>query len=228
MCGRYALAANDREILNQFGINKADETCSLPRYNIAPSQKVPVIYICNGTKVLATFNWGLIPSWVKDLSKMRPMINARSESLTKKPSFKNSLVSRRCIIPTTGFYEWNKNSKTPMYIHLKNRKVFGMAGLWDIWTNSDGEVIHTCTIITVPANNKLSAIHDRMPAILEPDMESMWLDHNIADTNKLLELLQTYKESEMEFYPVSRRVNSPSLDSQECIIQEAGQLSLFK
>lgn len=227
MCGRYALAANDQEILNLFGISKADEAATLPRYNIAPSQKIPVIYISNGQKTLATFNWGLIPSWVKDLSKMRPMINARSESLTEKPSFKNSLVSKRCLIPTTGFYEWTKNNKTPMYIHLKNRKMFSMAGLWDTWTNSDGEVIHTCTIITVPANNKLSSIHDRMPAILDKETESIWLDPNIKDPNKLLEMLKTYPEDETDAYPVSRAVNSPSIDTQECLVQEAGQLSLF-
>ncbi len=183
-----------------------------PRYNIAPTQAVIVVGD-DGKRYLKAMRWGLIPSWAKDPSIGNRMINARVETLAEKPAFRAGLKKRRCIIPADGFYEWQKlgKIKQPMRIVLKTREAFGFAGLWEHWRSPDGEEILSCTIITTEANELLKAVHERMPVILTRDAEAAWLDPKTQDVEKLLPLLKQYPAEEMEFYPVSRDVNSPGL-----------------
>jgi len=142
------------------------------------------------------------------------MINARAETLAEKPAFRAALKKRRCIIPADGFYEWQKLGKVrqPVRIVLKNREPFGFAGLWERWKPPEGEEVLSCTIITTEANELLKVVHDRMLVILTPDAEAEWLNLETQDAEKLLPLLKQYPPGEMEFYPVSREVNSPAVD----------------
>jgi putative SOS response-associated peptidase YedK len=158
--------------------------------------------------------WGLIPSWAKDPGIGNRMINARVETLAEKPAFRAALKKRRCIIPADGFYEWQKLGKVkqPVRIVLKSREPFGFAGLWEHWRSPKGEEVLSCTIITTEANELLKAVHERMPVILTRDAEAAWLDPKTQEPEKLLPLLKQYPLEEMEFYPVSREVNSPAVD----------------
>jgi len=226
MCGRYTLTkAEERELEERFGITEFSETRLVPRFNIAPSQDVPVIIQQDGHNVLTSFKWGLIPSWAKDLKKTRPTINARIETIAEKPFFKSAIKNRRCLIPADGFFEWRvdpqSGQKIPTYIHLADRALFTFAGLWDQWTSPDGEVIRTCSIITIPANTFMQPIHNRMPAILHPAHEAKWLSSAETDVSKLLSLLHSPGENSLASYSVSRLVNSPKVDAAECIFEVA-------
>jgi len=186
-----------------------------PRYNIAPTQPVAVIPN-DGRNQLDYYVWGLIPSWAKDPTIGNRMINARSETLTEKPSFRNAFRRRRCLIPASGFYEWKavegQKTKTPMYIHLADGKPFAFAGLWERWDSPDGSTVFSCTIITTRPNEMLSQIHNRMPVILKPEDYSLWLETAEQPVNRLQALLEPYPEEKMGAYEVSRLVNSPSID----------------
>lgn len=167
-------------------------------------------------------SWGLIPSWAKDQVIGQKMINARSETLTQKPSFKRVFVSRRCIVPATGFYEWAKEGKqkVPMHFVLRGNGLMGLAGLWDIWKYPDGEGRdhYSFTIITTSPNELLSKVHNRMPVILRQEDEDRWLDPSFKDTKELLPMLNPYPAEAMEGYPVSRAVNSPAFNGPECTV----------
>jgi putative SOS response-associated peptidase YedK len=191
---------------------------TLPRFNIAPTQSV-IVVSDDGQRRLVQMRWGLIPSWAKDPSIGDRMINARAETLAEKPTFRAALKRRRCIIPADGFYEWQKLGKVkqPVRIVLKSREPFGFAGLWEQWISPNGEGIFSCTIVTTAANELLKAVHDRMPVILTRDAEAAWLDPKTQDPEKLLPLLKQYPPEQMEFYPVSRDVNSPAVDKPSII-----------
>lgn len=179
-------------------------------------------------RTLEPVKWGLVPFWVKDINKHKPFINARCETLAEKPSFKAALSRRRCIIPADGFFEWKKteHGKIPMYITVKGGKPFALAGIWEEWTAPDGTPLRTCAIITVPANEFMEDIHDRMPAILTPEAEDVWLDPAEKDRDKLLKLLVPFDSAQMEAHPVGKIVNSPIIDSEECI-KEVDQESII-
>jgi putative SOS response-associated peptidase YedK len=184
-----------------------------PRYNVAPTQSVIVVND-TGKRQIVSMRWGLIPSWAKDLSIGNRMINARAETLAEKSAFRNALKKRRCIIPADGFYEWQKLGKVkqPIRIVLKSREPFGFAGLWERWQSPDGAEMLSCTIITTEANELLKSVHDRMPVILTRDAEAKWLDPKVQEPDKLLPLLKQFPSDQMEFYPLSREVNSPAVD----------------
>ncbi|RKU05758.1 hypothetical protein C6502_22795 [Candidatus Poribacteria bacterium] len=222
MCGRFTLKT-DPETLTEtfpgFTTPAADEMS--PRYNIAPSQQVAVV-ANNGDNNVEFFQWGLIPSWAKDPKIGNRMINARSETLAEKPSFRTPYKRRRCLILTDGFYEWKaepgSKTKTPHYIRLKSEKPFAFAGLWEAWSpNIDDDPLLSCTIITTSPNSLMETIHRRMPVILEPDSYQQWLDPSDQSPTQLDGLLKSYPAEEMEAYPVSRLVNRPSNDSPDCI-----------
>ncbi len=183
-------------------------------YNIAPSQAIPAI-LNDGSNRVRLIRWGLIPSWAKDASIGYKMFNARSETLTEKPAFKKLIRERRCLIFSEGFYEWKRNGKTkqPYFIHMKDSKAFTFAGLWDIWEQG-GNAIVSGTIITTVANPLVADIHERMPVILPAGSCDLWLGHDRGDVEKLL---KPYPAEEMEAYPVSSLVNSPSNNSAEYI-----------
>ena len=220
MCGRFTLTADLKKVADHFGAPMhGDEwaTCA-PRYNIAPTQSVIVVGD-DGKRYLKQMRWGLIPSWAKDPSIGNRMINARAETLAEKPAFRAALKKRRCIIPADGFYEWQKLGKVkqPVRIVLKNREPFGFAGLWEHWKSPEGADVLSCTIVTTEANELLKAVHDRMPVILTRDAEAAWLEPKTQDPETLLPLLRQYPSDEMEFYPVSREVNSPVVDKPSII-----------
>lgn len=220
MCGRFTRHHKPKELAERFDVEPIAEAAE-PRYNIAPSQIVPIIRFLNEREMVAS-KWGLVPFWAKDTSIGNKMINARAETLAEKPSFKNALAKRRCLIPADGFYEWQKKGKEPsqpIYVRLRSGELFAFAGLWEEWKSPEGNILRTFTIITVEPNELISTIHNRMAAILKPDEESDWLNpkNSVAD---VVQLLKPYPASEMEAYKVSRAVNSPSFDDPSCILPE--------
>jgi putative SOS response-associated peptidase YedK len=222
MCGRFTNSAREKDIEKEFKVGRLNKVSFDARYNIAPSQMIDAVLETDAERILTGLKWGLIPSWAKDDSIGNKMINARSETLAEKPSFKNAFKSRRCIIPASGFYEWAKKgagAKQPFYFYLKDKDVFGFAGLWEEWTDKEsGEVVETCTIITTEANARLEAVHDRMPVILKPHDYDQWLDEKEKNTDRLQKLLVPYPADEMASHMVGKAVNSPAYDSAELIV----------
>jgi len=229
MCGRFTLHHTLEELEERFAaeiaVPSAAETA--PRYNIAPTQDILVV-TQNGARHLQGCHWGLIPSWAKDPAIGNKMINARAETLAEKPSFRTALSRRRCLIPADGFYEWQnaaadlpsgkKAARTPMHIRLQGGGLFAFAGLWDEWHAPDGSPLRSCTIITTAPNAVTAPIHDRMPVILRPEDEALWLDRSITNASDLLPLLIPYPADAMEAYAVSRSVNAPTMDDPELIV----------
>lgn len=218
MCGRFVLKDSIKDLSSCFQIENSDDLFLEPRYNIYPGQNVPVIVYIRYRRYLM-MRWGLVPSWSNDPLIGFQMINARAETLTQKPSFKNSFKKQRCIIPCSGFYEWKKldnKTKTPYHIRLKNGYPFALAGLWDEW-KKDGGNLTTFTIITTVANSIIEPVHNRMPVILKPENYDTWLDPAINDMDEVISMLRPYSSEEMELYEVSNFVNSPKNDSPQCI-----------
>ncbi|HVE82456.1 MAG TPA: SOS response-associated peptidase [Myxococcales bacterium] len=221
MCGRVTCRTTSKELQRAFEL--AFEPLDLrPRYNIAPSQPLPAV-VRRPDRVLQHFRWGLIPAWASDEKIGNRMINARAETLGQK--FRDALELRRCLVAVDGFYEWKaegaKQPKTPMYIHLKSGGPFGIAGLWERWKSPAGEVVESCTIITVPPNPMMKGIHNRMPAILTPDQYEAWLDPKLRDADRLAEMLRPYGGGDLEAYSVSQAVNSPANEGPECVVPQA-------
>ena len=220
MCGRYSLISDISALQVRFDFDPPI-TPHTSRYNIAPTQNVLAVRSEDGRNVAEHMRWGLIPSWAKDMSIGNRAINARAETLAEKPMFRTALRRRRCLILADGFYEWVRAGKArqPMRILLMTGEPFAFAGLWETWTNPEGETIHSCTIVTTAPNDLTRPIHDRMPVILLPENESVWLNHSIEDASELNGLLTPYPASEMEAYPVSPMVNSPANDIPDIIIR---------
>jgi putative SOS response-associated peptidase YedK len=221
MCGRFTNKAKPEQIKKEFKIGNKNPNLYQPRYNIAPSQMIEVVFEPENERILSPLKWGLVPHWAKDAEIGNRMINARAETLTEKPSFREAFKSRRCIIPASGFYEWQKKStgaKQPFYFYLKDKEVFGFAGLWEEWIDKQtGEALETCTIITTEANEVLKPAHERMPVILKPEVYDDWLDEKMKDERKMEEVLIPYPAGEMTSHAVSKSVNIPDSDSDELI-----------
>ena len=228
MCGRYTIHESIDDLMDRFNA-EAGVAGFPPRYNVAPTESAPIVI--NATKdketgvspgrVIEMCRWGLVPSWAKDTSGGARLINARGEELTEKPTFRTPLASRRCVVPVSGFYEWKQAGerrkksdppRQPMYVRPKDGHVFGLAGLWDLWRQPDGQWLKSYTIITVPANELLSEIHERMPAILTPSDIDLWMSTEPISTDVLTNLLQPASADLMDIYPVSPRVNTAGVD----------------
>ena len=209
MCGRYTLTADAASIQLAFNLDSIPDW--QPRYNIAPSQLVPVITSKNARQ-LSFLKWGLVPSWAKDAAVGSKMINARAETAAEKPSFRAAFKHRRCLIPADGFFEWQGSRKTPMYIYLENRTLFAFAGLWESRANPDGSRLETCTILTTEANDLIRPLHHRMAVILAPENYDVWLSPEKVETAALMSLLSAYPAENMRVYEVSRQVNHPAND----------------
>lgn len=219
MCGRFVLENIPEQLMKVYRLSSPPDLS--PRYNVAPSQQIAVVRQQNGgDRELAMMQWGLIPSWAKDSAIGYKMINARSETAHEKPSFKQALRSRRCIVPVSGFYEWEKKGKEkiPHYIHLRDGDIMSLAGLWETWKSPEGERIETCTILTTAANSLLKPLHDRMPVVLHNEEFDLWFNRDVDDINLLAELFHSYPSDRLEEHIVSKEVNSPSNDSPECIV----------
>jgi len=214
MCGRSSFAIDDELIKERFGVTVRSAIYKA-RYNCAPTQELPVISNDQPGE-LQFFHWGLIPFWAKDPSIGNRLINAKAETITEKPSFKNAFRRRRCLVPADGFYEWKKNgTNVPFRIVLKNGTPFAMAGIWERWVSGDGAPVHSFSIITTGPNELMAPIHDRMPVILLPEEEQRWLSD--IDDHHLMAMLKPYPAERMTAYPVSNLINSPRNDNPEVI-----------
>ena len=228
MCGRFTFTS-DSELLQQTFLDFEIPDDLSPRYNITPTQDVVVVTNAqddgvsdDGRKKMEFFQWGLIPSWAKDPKIGSKMINARSETLSEKPSFRTAYKRRRCLVLADGYYEWQQipgeKVKQPVYIRFTSKNPFAFAGLWEEWqANYMEKPLRSCTIITCPPNPLLKSIHHRMPVILPQDAYAEWLSPDEKTRNQLQPLLIPYQGEEMEAYAVSKYVNRPANDSPECI-----------
>lgn len=216
MCGRYGFVPKEN-FYSRFEIENRLIKLEA-RYNAAPGQHM-VVVTRNSPNQAKIMKWGLIPYWAKDPKIGYQMINARAESIHEKPAFRQSLISKRCLIPSTGFFEWKKaeDEKIPYYIHLRSTDTFSFAGLYDCWIDGEGKEILSYTIITTTPNEMMKDIHDRMPVILQEADEKIWLDSKDKNFNKLLNLLKPFPSGEMTAYPVSRDVNKPENDYADII-----------
>ena len=212
MCGRFTLFADYGQILERFDVDVAfDEENYSPNFNVAPSQSVISIINDGSRNRLGTLRWGLIPGWAKDEKIGYKMINARSETVDEKPSYRHAFLKKRCIIPMDSFYEWKveENGKVPMRIKMKSDEIFGVAGLWEAWKNPKGETVHSCTILTTEANSLVKDIHDRMPVILTRGNEKEWLNPSLQGKEILKSMLVPFDVALLAAYSVSSEVNSP-------------------
>jgi putative SOS response-associated peptidase YedK len=215
MCSRYTLTHNREKIIKRFGVKMADNW--KPRYNIAPSQEMIVITNASPDKA-SLFRWGFIPNWSNDEKVGFTMFNARAENILSKALFRESIRSKRCLIPADGFYEWKKagKNKTPFRVTLSSDEAFSFAGIWDSWERKDGEIINTYSIITTTANELMQELNDRMPVILPKDLEKDWLRQDLKD-NDISDMMRQYDSSKMTFYEAHKNVNKTDYDTLECI-----------
>lgn len=219
MCGRYTITITIEELMVRYEIGETTVPYHRPKYNVAPSQQILAIINDGSHNRLGELKWGFIPAWADDPKVGFSMINARSETAATKPAFRTSLRRKRCIIPADSFYEWKKTShgKQPMRIMLKNRSVFSMAAIYETWIAPDGARINSCSILTTTPNAVVSPIHDRMPVILKPEDESLWLDLSVQDIAQLTPLLQPYSADKLVAYPVSPAVGNVRNDDPSLI-----------
>jgi putative SOS response-associated peptidase YedK len=219
MCGRYRLSRR-KQLVEEYFDCGSDESNWNPRYNIAPTQPVPVIRQNPKEPVrqLSLMKWGLIPSWAPNPSVAAKMINARSETASTKLAFRDALKFRRCVIPADGFYEWSRTGKAkqPYCFEVNDGELFAFAGLWDRWRDPTGNWIKTCSILTTTPNAVTATVHDRMPVILNPDSYDLWLDPGMQNVTAVSELLKPYDAWLMRCYPVSTRINHVANDDAEC------------
>lgn len=216
MCSRFTLS-------NPESMSSLIEICEVrmfPRYNIAPSQKVSVVFADPDSyqRQLAFMRWGLIPEWMTGTNPGKGWINARSETADIKPAFRRAFRSRRCLIPADGFYEWKRQSKErqPIYYSLKEREIFAFAGLWDRWRGPNGLSLDSCTILTTKPNEVVAPVHNRMPVILGSTQRESWIDPSTS-LLQARKLLAPYPSENMDSYPVSTLVNKPENDYPACI-----------
>jgi putative SOS response-associated peptidase YedK len=217
MCGRFARIVSDKKLREKYRLKETPQLDD--RYNIAPSQPVAAVRATDGERELVLLKWGLIPSWSKDEKLGYKLINARSETVAEKPSFRSAFKQRRCLIPASGFYEWAKQEtgrKQPFFISLRDGEPFSFAGLWERWHDPVGEEIQSCTILTTTANEVMQPIHERMPVILGPSSEEQWLDPQTS-ADALRSLLVPYSSEGMEARPVGLWVNNPRNDGPKCL-----------
>ena len=217
MCGRYTLG-DSHNLYRRFHVPE-DELALSDRFNVAPSQHMPVI-VRDDANRLALMQWGLIPFWSKDPKPSAGLINARIEGILTKPSFRTPIRKRRCLVPSDGFCEWRKaqSGKIPYYIRRKDKQLFAFAGIYDVWHDPGSELIEGYAILTTQPNALLEPIHDRMPVILDESREAAWLDVHGTDIASLLEELATpFPADSLEAFAVSPRVNSPAADSPELL-----------
>ncbi len=211
MCGRYASDIPPDLMRRIF--RSGNPLSNIPaRYNVAPTQEAPVIRRNpeTGERSLDLLHWGLIPHWAKDPAVGAKLINARAESLSERPAFRDAFRRRRCLVPATAFYEWRRGTKPkqPFAVHRRDGAPLAFAGLWENWKMPEGQWLRSFTIVTVPANELLALLHDRMPAILDQADHALWLGDQASEAERLLALLRPYPAELLETYPVKPAVNS--------------------
>ncbi|MDD9937056.1 MAG: SOS response-associated peptidase [Myxococcales bacterium] len=236
MCGRFTLnLAELADLKLPLGLDYVEITEWAPRYNIAPTQLAPVV-VQNGSRVLRALRWGLVPHWAKDPSIGNRMINARVESIAAKPAFRDAFRRHRCVVPATGYYEWQpvpgEKRKQPHWFHPERDELLSMAGLWDRWRAPDGQLLESFTVVTTAANDLVAPIHDRMPLTLPREDREAWLRADALSESDLAAMTSRARDLQLAAYPVDRRVSSAGVDDPSCIAPAnpeppAGQLGLF-
>ena len=223
MCGRYCLSSAPDQIRALF--RYPEQPNFPPRYNVAPSQPVPIVRVVEGQRHFALVRWGLFPSWVEDPKAFSLVINARGESVNDKPAFKNAMKRRRCLFPADGFYEW-KQAAGRKRAYLARPRAGGpiaFAGLWETWMGPNGEEMETAAIVTTTANKEMAEVHDRAPVIVQPGQFDFWLDCSNVDERMATEVIAPAPDGSMEVYEVSDAVNRVANDSAELILPYAGE-----
>ena len=231
MCGRYVIKSTPEAIRNLFGY---PEQPNFPaRYNVAPTQPIPVVRLVNGKRSFTLMRWGLLPYWVKDPKGFPLLINARGESVLDKPAFRNAMRRRRCLIPTDGFYEWQAGggasgaAKRPYFAGARHAAggatPLAFAGLWETWTGPNGEEIDTAAIVTTRANRTLAVLHDRMPVFVPPEAFGLWLDCGNVDAETAAALIAPAPDDLLEAYEISPAVNRIANDGAH-LIEPMGQV----
>lgn len=214
MCGRYTIISAPAVLRDVFGF---EEQPNFPaRFNVAPTQPIPIVRLTEGRRQFVLARWGFLPSWVKDPSTFALLINARGESAREKPAFRAAIKYRRCLIPADGFYEWQargSGAKQPFYIHAKSGAPLAFAGLWETWSGPNGEEVDTAAIVTTKANWTLAPIHERMPVIVPPSAFDLWLDTAHVDDRTAEAVIAPAPDDLLEAYPVSTAVNRTANDS---------------
>ena len=214
MCGRAKLPDDVSEIKLDLKIDWDEVSDYKPRWNAAPTSKLPVVVSKNGERTLTMMRWGLVPSWAKDIKIGYSTFNARAEGLATRPAFRAAWNSgRRCLVVADGYYEWRDADKQPFAVALGNRGPMTFAGLWDLWQPPNGKTLKSFTIITTPANKRLATLHGRMPVLLAPNRWAAWLGETPATDSELKAMLKPYPGSAMAFWPVDRRVGNVKNDS---------------
>ena len=219
MCGRYTITSAPEALRALFRF--AEQPNFPARYNIAPTQPIPIVRLVEGKREFALVRWGFLPSWVKDPNAFSLIVNARGESVCDKPAFRAAMKRRRCLIPADGFYEWQasgKGPKQPFYIHAKSGKPMAFAGLWETWEGPNGEEVDTAAIVTTRANRTLSPLHDRMPVIIAPDAFDLWLNCGEVDARTAETLIAPAPDDLLEAWPVSTAVNRTANDNAALIL----------
>ncbi len=217
MPSRYCLTSSPEAVRGLFGAAEIDDFP--PRYNIAPTQ--PVLIARNdvrGERELQLVRWGLIPSWAKDPNAFSaPLLQARAETAAEKPAFRGPMRHRRCLVPTTGFYEWSgkRGAKQPHLIRLKDRELFALAGLWEAWLGADGSEIETMAILTTEPNAEMAALHDRMPVIIEPQDFDRWLNCRPGTAEGVLGLIKPIDDGRLAIAAVNPKLNDPRAEGQD-------------
>ena len=219
MCGRYELHTPVEEIARRFDALVTDEARTLPpRFNIAPTLRVPVVRHGRRGREIEAMTWGLTPSWAKDRTGARP-INARAETLFERPMFRNAIQRRRCLLPADGFYEWRRGGvrKQPYHVGMADGSLLALAGLWEFWAQEGRTPLVSCTIVVTQANALMAPIHERMPVIIGPADHARWLDPALSDRAAIEAMLAPFPAERMRAYPISTRVNDVKNDGPELI-----------
>jgi putative SOS response-associated peptidase YedK len=211
MCGRYVIKTPPALMRQAFGYG--EQPNFPPRYNVAPTQPIPVVRLVDGRRSFALLRWGFIPSWVKDPRGFSLLINARAESVLEKPAFRNAMRRRRCLIPADGFYEWKRDGARKRPHVVRPKALVAFAGLWEPWMGPNGEDLDTACIVTTAANRTLRSLHDRMPAVIPPDAFDRWLDCANVEAEAAAALLMPAPEDLFEAYEISTAVNRTANDS---------------
>jgi putative SOS response-associated peptidase YedK len=225
MCGRYLILSSAEAFRRLFGYPQQPDFP--PRYNVAPTQPVPIVRMVEGERQFALVRWGLIPPWVKDPRKLTLLVNARAESINEKPAFRNAMRRRRCLFPADGFYDWKEAAgrKRPFFVRPKNRGPIAFAGLWETWLGPNGEEMETAAIITTEANRELAKLHPRMPAIIPAHTFDLWLDCARVDAVTATALLDPAPDGLLEAYEISSAVNRTANDG-PALIEPVSQQQL--
>jgi putative SOS response-associated peptidase YedK len=222
MCGRTALSTPPDDLREAFGLDESPHLT--PHYNVPPSQPVAVVRVLRNDprRKMDTLRWGLIPAWAKDRKVGHKLTLARAETVATTPAFRDALRRRRCLVVVDGFFEWRRGTASetkksqPFFVRRADRGPFALAGVWERWVSSDGEVVESCAVLTQPARPPVDTVHDRMPLVLEREAWDRWLDPALVEAEAIAHLIEP-RSPALEAYPVSSHVNDPRNDDASCL-----------